>query len=61
MLNAIASSLPPSAQNGIQTAIAALRHNLAAEAARLTATKPHAPRRLRPTIARAAAIAKGAA
>jgi hypothetical protein len=61
MLNAIASSLPPSAQNGIQTAIAALQHNLAAEAARLTATKPHAPQRLRPTITNAIAIAKKAA
>jgi hypothetical protein len=61
MLNAIASSLPPSAQNGIQTAIAALQHNLAVQAARLTATKPHAPRRLRPTIANAIAIAKKAA
>ena len=61
MLNALVSSLPPSAQQGIQTAIAAIQHNLAAEAARLTATKPHAPRRLRPTIAKAAAIAKSAA
>jgi hypothetical protein len=61
MLNALVSSLPPSAQNGIQTAIAAIQHNLAAQAARLTATKPHAPRRLRPTIASAIAIAKRAA
>jgi hypothetical protein len=61
MLNALVLSLPPSAQQGIQTAIAAIQHNLAAEAARLTATKPHAPRRLRPTIAKAAAIAKSAA
>jgi hypothetical protein len=61
MLNALVSSLPPSAQNGIQTAIAAIQHNLAAQAARLTATKPHAPRRLRPTLANAIAIAKKAA
>jgi hypothetical protein len=60
MLNAIVTSLPPSAQNGIQTAIAAIQHNLAAQAARLTVTKPHAPRRLRPTIANAIAIAKNA-
>jgi hypothetical protein len=39
MLNTLVSSLPPSAQNGIQTAIAAIQHNLAAQAARLTATK----------------------
>jgi hypothetical protein len=61
MLNAVVSSLPPSAQQGILTAIAAIQHNLAAQAARLTATKPQAPRRLRPTIAKAAAIAKSAA
>lgn len=60
LLSALVSSLPPSAQNGIQTAIAALQHNLAAQAARLTVTKPNAPRRLRPTIARAIAIATNA-
>jgi hypothetical protein len=60
LLSALVSSLPPNAQNGIQTAIAALQHNLAAQAARLTATKPNAPRRLRPTIARAITIATNA-
>jgi hypothetical protein len=60
LLNALLRSLPPSAQTGIQTAIAAIQHNLAAQAARLTATKPHAPRRLRPTIVDAIAVARAA-
>lgn len=61
MLTALASALPTSAQTGIRTAIAAIQHNLVAQAARLTATKPHAPRRLRPTLANAIAIARNAA